>query len=435
MAAPTADARVWVFNGVKFSRAEDCAAAVLDAQQRAGKAPYWSKLAVELVENEVRIVCNHCGLVLFILTNPTVSLSLVEDQHLKKAFAILGVHKLPSRKALSTTHIDRVYEEHRSNLFQQQFGDSVVVRPGAPEPQDDPFGLGELPVVSVPFSVSSDGWKKKAAGHGVPLINFTVQPCTGSARPIFVKVRGAAQHLALAAAGAEWLLALAAAVLAAGCWLLPSAAECCNAMTLMQPHVPLPSALQAITAAGVTKDAEWIKDLHVAFIKALSGGNMHLCRGVHMDNTKANRKAMMLMEEKFTWMVNLGCAGHGLSLSIKDLGNVGKLQTTVGKVLLETCKMMSNAIGDSEKLRALVQSQQRLLYGKVSWLGGGVHSQALPMACRLMQRCDVAAALASRATALPALCTHTSPLPPPAPADQGLHLPLPHPLRHPGADR
>jgi len=132
----------------------------------------------------------------------------------------------------------------------------------------------------------------------------------------------------------------------------------------MQPRGPL-LVLQAVTAAGVTKDAEWIKGLHIAAIKAMAGGNMQLCRGVHMDNTKANRKAMRLMEEEFPTMVNLGCAGHGLSLGIKDLGNGGKLQTTVGKVL-QTCKMMSNAIGDSEKLRALVQVKQRELYGKVS---------------------------------------------------------------------
>lgn len=118
----------------------------------------------------------------------------------------------------------------------------------------------------------------------------------------------------------------------------------------------------------MAKDADWIKGLHIAIIKALSGGNMQLCRGVHMDNTKANRKAMTLMEEEYPWMVNLGCAGHGISLSIKDLGNGGKLRTTVGATL-ETCKMLSNAIGDSEKLRALVQVKQRQLYdGKVSRL-------------------------------------------------------------------
>ena len=88
----------------------------------------------------------------------------------------------------------------------------------------------------------------------------------------------------------------------------------------------LPSMPHVVSAAGVIKDAEWIKGLHIAVMKALLGGNMRLCRGVHMDNTKANCKAMMLMEEQCPWLVHLGCAAHGLSLSIKDLGSIGKLQ-------------------------------------------------------------------------------------------------------------
>jgi hypothetical protein len=66
----------------------------------------------------------------------------------------------------------------------------------------------------------------------------------------------------------------------------------------------------AIPAAGVTKDAAWITDLHAALIRILSGGNDKLCRGVHKDNTKATTQ----LEELFPHMVCLGCAGHNLNL-------------------------------------------------------------------------------------------------------------------------
>jgi hypothetical protein len=102
---------------------------------------------------------------------------------------IMGVHNLPSRKTLSTTHIDRVFDQCRKDVFTQQFGD-VVLHPGAPHPEDDTFGMGELLVLRTPFALITDGWRKKAAGQGVPLNNVMVQPCTGSAHPVFVKAGG-----------------------------------------------------------------------------------------------------------------------------------------------------------------------------------------------------------------------------------------------------
>jgi hypothetical protein len=171
---PTPDAqreRVW-----KFQRetSENCLKAVVKAQ-RAGKAPYWSKITAEVVGEEVKLKCHHCSkhfassnmarwakdhfkndysscvgvlgkrpadggssdskrskvsdntgmfgapesrataavehLIMCIFTNLNASFSLVECPHLKQAFAELGVSTLPSRKQLSTTHLDRVYEQ------------------------------------------------------------------------------------------------------------------------------------------------------------------------------------------------------------------------------------------------------------------------------------------------------------------------------------
>jgi hypothetical protein len=120
-----------------------------------------------------------------------------------------------------------------------------------------------------------------------------------------------------------------------------------------------------VTAAGVIKDADWIAGLHKAAVLKLSGGVPSRCRGLHMDGTAANRKAMAALEEEFKHMVNLTCQAHCLNLLIKDLGNVGKRVTTVGEVL-QTCKELVGIILDNEKIRGLVQFYQVEGKGKVS---------------------------------------------------------------------
>jgi hypothetical protein len=129
---------------------------------------------------------------------------------------------------------------------------------------------------------------------------------------------------------------------------------------------------QVVKAAGVVKDAAWVKGLHVALATRLSGGVLSRCRGHHMDGTSTNRKAMKEMEEEHPNMVNLPCMAHGLSLLVKDLGNGGKNKTACGEVL-QDAKSLVVAMGDSEKIRALVQQQQVALNGKVRH-----HNQCLP---------------------------------------------------------
>jgi hypothetical protein len=127
-------------------------------------------------------------------------------------------------------------------------------------------------------------------------------------------------------------------------------------------------AMQAVTAAGVTKDAKWIADLHEGAAKVLSNGDLTRCHGVNMDGTAANRRAGADLEGRYPHMVNLICQSHSLDLINKDLGNASNKQqkkTTCGEVL-QKAKALVNAIGDSEKVRAHVQRIQKDKYGKVS---------------------------------------------------------------------
>jgi hypothetical protein len=96
-----------------------------------------------------------------------------------------------------------------------------------------------------------------------------------------------------------------------------------------------------------------------------SSGVIQNCRGVNLDGTSTNRKAMRAMEEEHPHMVNLVCAAHSLDLVIKDLGNVGKTKTECGKVL-QQAKDLAAAVGECEKLRAVLQRHQVEKYGKVS---------------------------------------------------------------------
>lgn len=114
----------------------------------------------------------------------------------------------------------------------------------------------------------------------------------------------------------------------------------------------------------MVKDADWIKGLHKAAVLKLSGGVPSRCRGLHMDGTAANRKAMAELELEFSHMVNLTCQGHCLNLAIKDLGNVGKRVTTVGE-LLQICKELVGIIGENEKIRSLINRFQLEVLGKV----------------------------------------------------------------------
>jgi hypothetical protein len=69
------------------------------------------------------------ALSMFWYTNPTVSCSLIDDPYLRQAFAYLGLKDLPDRKKLSTTRLDRTYEEFKCKLLKDVFGADCAAEP------------------------------------------------------------------------------------------------------------------------------------------------------------------------------------------------------------------------------------------------------------------------------------------------------------------
>jgi hypothetical protein len=63
-----------------------------------------------------------------------------------------------------------------------------------------------------------------------------------------------------------------------------------------------------VPTAGVTKDAQWTQGFITAAAMQASSGVIQNCRGVNLDGTSTNRKAMRAMEEEHPHMVNLVCA-------------------------------------------------------------------------------------------------------------------------------
>lgn len=204
----------------------------------------------------------------------SVALHLIEQPDLVEAFATLGV-TLPGRKALSTTHLDR---EHA------RVSESVLA------------AVQALPLVQL----ATDGWKRRYAGGGTPLINvMALHPQGGSS---FIKVA---------------------------------------------------------TAAGAVKDSPWIAKEHLAWAKEVGGkeeGWEQRILGVVMDNTKANRGALASMKALHPQWLLLGCQAHALALLIKDLANPDRC-TWTAKVY-SSALMMSNVINGNEKVRAALRTKQ-----------------------------------------------------------------------------
>jgi len=87
-----------------------------------------------------------------------VPMSHVEDPNLRKVFALIGM-QLPCKKNLTSTILDRVHDKVKQQVGKQ---------------------LAEL-VTSTGFQIASDGWKKKAALQGAPLMNvMLLKPSGGS---------------------------------------------------------------------------------------------------------------------------------------------------------------------------------------------------------------------------------------------------------------
>lgn len=125
---------------------------------------------------------------LFFFTNPTVSLHLIGDAHLKNAFAALGV-SLPGRTALGGTLLDKQHALAVERVLQNGFGGVLdAVEAGQFDNIIDMYGLGKLPVLAKAFALASDGWRRKLCAQGTPLINLMIIPDEGPA--VFIKVSG-----------------------------------------------------------------------------------------------------------------------------------------------------------------------------------------------------------------------------------------------------
>jgi hypothetical protein len=119
-----------------------------------------------------------------------------------------------------------------------------------------------------------------------------------------------------------------------------------------------------VTAKGVMKDKAWIRNLHNELADELTDGNPRKLLGAIMDNTKANCGAMEQLENDHPYWLVLGCQSHAFNLLIKDLANEQKCPWAA-KVFAQALTI-SNAIGDSEKIRDLVNKKQLAVWGKVS---------------------------------------------------------------------
>ena len=130
----------------------------------------------------------------------------------------------------------------------------------------------------------------------------------------------------------------------------------------------------AINAAGVSKDAAWVVQLHEDMAAELTEGDMDRLLGVVLDNTATNVSALRTMEQLHPRWVGLGCQAHALALLIKDLAHVknGSSKFKWAATLFAQALDISNTIGGSERIRALVQSKQQELHGRVKAITSNV---------------------------------------------------------------
>ena len=203
----------------------------------------------------------------------------IEDNFLKAAFSLRGV-VVPSRRTLVTKYLPACYESEHAKFRK------------------------ELASYNGPYQVATDGWKKRAADKGVPLVNFMI---------LFPNTR--------------------------------------------------PRQWSVISAEGEIKNAQWIAEtclnIHDDIQAAMGSGAR--CSGFIMDNTRANRNAMALMEAAQPQMCCIGCAAHALSLLMKDYG---KRFPWLGHVY-DTCILITNLISSSEAMRFALHKCMKGIYNVV----------------------------------------------------------------------
>jgi hypothetical protein len=207
-----------------------------------------------------------------------VALHLIEDERLVKAFAVLGV-AIPNRKALSENILDEEYERVLKLMVAMLDGVKWV-------------------------AICTDGWKKKHAGGGVPMVNIVVLlPHKGS---IFFKVK---------------------------------------------------------YGGDCKKDTDSVVDFHEKAKTEVEAFFNVKVTGFVMDNTAANVAAMKILEVRNPGVVAVGCIAHALSLYFKDVtkdkkrdGMTVPWMATLYKKVMQICDTI-NGCGGLLALYTRVQAE------------------------------------------------------------------------------
>lgn len=199
------------------------------------------------------------------LLKTNTPLSRLQHPDLKAAMASIGA-VVPNRRNVSGPVLNSLYEESRAGVVDK------ITAAGA-------------------FSISMDGWKKRTAEQGNPIVTVVVLLPEGGA--VFWKVSLDLQRSTL---------------YLCGLWSLSSP------LTNMFVQILKPS-------KTTVKDAQWVAEqsaLVAAEVMVDTGAEMV---GYVMDSAAANRKAYEILDagEDTPPLVYLQCASHTLSLLLKDL--------------------------------------------------------------------------------------------------------------------
>jgi hypothetical protein len=216
-----------------------------------------------------------------------IPFTFVENEYLRRDASSVGA-KVPSRKEVAGTLLDRIFEE--TVLFSEDRVSSM----------DHPAG-------------ASDGWRKKFCEQGAGLMNFTVN---GDGEALLFDVRN---------------------------------------------------------CSGTRQDAQGIALLLSEVGCEVMGGKEHapIFAGWTLDNTRANRAAMSLLEVEHPSWVCVGCSAHGVHLAMKDFckHSFSRGRTTVEwgvKWLADVNKdanTVANFLNDSSTAKALLRCYQKEVYG------------------------------------------------------------------------
>jgi hypothetical protein len=77
--------------------------------------------------------------------------------------------------------------------------------------------------------------------------------------------------------------------------------------------------VQVKECAGMVKDHAWIHDVHKEIAEELRPVAASRLLDLVLDNAKANRSAMRMLEEIYPRWIMVGCNAHALNLLLKVL--------------------------------------------------------------------------------------------------------------------